>query len=59
MSTKSTRNDEIFVNVSAFCVDSVDVESNSALTQLTGSLTPGRLSVQKMNQTKTGKHNYL
>ncbi len=43
-STESTRNDEIFVNVGAFCVDSVDVESHSALTQLTWSLTPRWLS---------------
>jgi hypothetical protein len=38
-STEPTRNDEIFVNVGAFCVNSVDVESHSALTQLTWSLT--------------------
>ncbi len=34
-STESTRNDEIFLNVGAFCIGSVDVESHSALTQLT------------------------
>jgi hypothetical protein len=39
MSTESTRNDKIFVNVGVFCVDSVDVESHSALTQLTWNLT--------------------
>ncbi len=39
-STKSTRNDEIFVNVGAFCINLVDMESHSALTQLKGSLTP-------------------
>ncbi len=44
MSTESTRNDEILVNVSAFCIDSVDVESHSVLTQLTWSLTPRWLS---------------
>jgi hypothetical protein len=38
MSTESTQNDEIFVNAGSFCVDSVDVESHSALTQLMGSL---------------------
>ncbi len=36
MTTESTWNDEIFVNVGAFCVDSVDVESHFALAQLTG-----------------------
>ncbi len=36
----STRNDEIFVNVGASCIDSVDVEFDSALIQLTKSLTP-------------------
>jgi hypothetical protein len=35
-STESTRNDEIFVNVGAFCIDSVDVEFYSVLTQLHG-----------------------
>jgi hypothetical protein len=35
-STESTLNDEIFVNVGVFCVGSVDVESHSALTQVTG-----------------------
>jgi hypothetical protein len=35
---------KIFVNVGAFCVDSVDVESHSVLTQLTWSLTPRWLS---------------
>ncbi len=39
-STDSTQNDEIFVNVGAFCTDSVHVESHSELTQLTGSHTP-------------------
>jgi hypothetical protein len=38
MSTESIQNDEIFINVDAFCVDSVDVESHIALTQLTKSL---------------------
>jgi hypothetical protein len=51
MSTESTWNDKIFVNVSVFCVDSVDVESHSALTQLTESLTLHRLSVNEMNET--------
>ncbi len=37
-STESTRNDKIFINVGVFCVDSVDMESHSALTQLTWSL---------------------
>ncbi len=45
-STESTRNDEIFINVGAFCVDSVDMESHSALTQLTVSLTLCRLRVR-------------
>ncbi len=45
-STESTRNDEIFVNVGAFWVDSVDVESHSGLTQLTWSLTLHWLSWQ-------------
>ncbi len=58
-STESTRNDEIFVNVCAFCVDSVDVESLSALTQLMVSLTLRWLHVRKMNQAKTGIHNKL
>ncbi len=39
-STESTRNDKIFVNVGVFCVDSVNVDSHSALTQLMWSLTP-------------------
>ncbi len=47
-STESTRNDKIFVNVGVFCVDSVDVESNSALTQLTWSLTPLWLSWRRV-----------
>jgi hypothetical protein len=38
-SFESTQNDKIFVKVGIFCVDSVDVESNSALTQLMWSLT--------------------
>jgi hypothetical protein len=69
-STESTQNNEIFVNVGAFCidsvnveshsgVDSVDMESHSALTQLTGSLNPCQLILQKMNQAKTGIHNQL
>jgi hypothetical protein len=45
-STESTRNDEILVNVGAFCIDSVDVESHSALTMLMWSLTPRWLSWQ-------------
>ncbi len=40
-------------------VDSVDMESHSALTQLIGNLTPRQLSVQKMNRAKTGIHNQL
>jgi hypothetical protein len=31
--TESMQNDEIFINVGAFCVDSVDMESYSASTQ--------------------------
>jgi hypothetical protein len=42
--TESTRKDEIFVNTGAFRVDSVDVESHSALTQLTWNPTPPWLS---------------
>ncbi len=45
-STESTQNDEIFVSVGAFCIDSVDMESHSELTQLTCSLTPRWLSWQ-------------
>jgi hypothetical protein len=56
MSTESTRNDKIFVNVGVFCVDSVDVESHSALTQLTKSLTPRWLSVREWNNPK---HAYI
>jgi hypothetical protein len=59
MSTESTRNGEVFVNVGAFCVDSVDVESHSTLTQLKWSLTLCWISVLKMNQAKTGIHNQL
>jgi hypothetical protein len=59
MSTKSTRNVKNFVNVGVFCVDSVDVESHSELTQLTESLIPRRLRVREMNQAKTGTHNQL
>jgi hypothetical protein len=59
MSTESTQNDKIFVNVGVFCVDSVDVEFHSALTQLTESLTPHRLIVREMNQAKTGIHSQL
>jgi hypothetical protein len=59
MSTESMPHDEIFVNAGAFSVDSVDVESHFALTQLMGSLTPRQLSVRKMNQAKTGTHNQL
>ncbi len=58
-STESMWNDEIFVNVGVFCVDSVDAESHSALTQLTKSLTSCRLSVREMNQAETGIHNQL
>jgi hypothetical protein len=43
-STESMWNDNIFVNFGVFCADSVDVESQSALTQLTESLTPRWLS---------------
>ncbi len=46
--TESTRNDKIFVNVGVFCVDSVDVESHPALTQLTRSLAPHWLSWQRV-----------
>jgi hypothetical protein len=59
MSTESMWNDKIFVNVCVFCVDSVGVESHSALTQLTESLTPGRLSVREMNQAKKAIYNQL
>jgi hypothetical protein len=45
-STESTRNDEIFITVGAFCVDSVGMETHSALTQLTWNLTPHWLSWQ-------------
>jgi hypothetical protein len=48
MSTESTRNDKIFVNVGVFCVDSVDMESHSTLTQLTWSLTPRWLSWRRV-----------
>ncbi len=48
MSTESTQNDKIFVNVGVFCVDSVDVESHSTLTQLTWSLTPRLLSWRRV-----------
>jgi hypothetical protein len=47
-STESTRNDKIFVNVGVFCVNSVDVESHSTLTQLTWSLTPCLLSWRRI-----------
>ncbi len=47
-STESTRNDKIFVNVGVFCVDSVDVQSHSALTQLTWSLAPRWLSWRRV-----------
>ncbi len=47
-STESTRNDKIFVNVGVFCVDSVDVESHSALIQLTWSLAPCWLSWRRV-----------
>ncbi len=40
-------------------VDSVDMLSRSALTQLMGSPTPRRLSVRKMNQTRIGMHTKL
>ncbi len=53
MSTESTQNDKIVVNVGVFYIESVDVESHSALTQLTESLTLHRLSVREMNQAKT------
>ncbi len=49
-STESTRNEEIFLNVGAFCVDLVDMYC---------SLTPHPLSVRKMNQAKTGTYNQL
>ncbi len=47
-STEST-NDEIFVNVGAFCIDSVDIESHSTLTQLMWSLTPHWLSLGEVS----------
>ncbi len=47
-STESTRNDKIFVNVCVLCVDSVDMEAHSALTQLTWSLIPRWLSWQRI-----------
>ncbi len=47
-STESTRNDKIFVNVGVFRVDSVDMKSHSALTQLTLSLIPRWLSWQRV-----------
>ncbi len=47
-STESTRNDKIFVNVGVFCVDSLDVESHSALTQLSWSLIPRWLSWRRV-----------
>ncbi len=47
-STESTWNDKIFVNVGVFCVDSVDLESHSALTQLTWSLNPRWLSWRRV-----------
>ncbi len=47
-STESTRNDKIFVNVGVLCVDSVDVESHSALTQLTWSLAQRWLSWRRV-----------
>jgi hypothetical protein len=48
MSTESTRNDKIFVNVSVFWVDSVYTKSHSTLTQLTWSLIPGWLSWRRV-----------
>ncbi len=48
MSTESTQNDKIFVNVGVFCVDSVDVESHSALTILMWSLAPRWLSWRRV-----------
>jgi hypothetical protein len=69
MSTESTWNVEIFANFGEFRVDSVDVESHSALaqatwslsvlTEFTGSLTPHRISVHKMNKAITGIHTHL
>jgi hypothetical protein len=47
-STESMRNDNIFVIVSVFCVDSVDVESHTALTQLMWSLIPRWLSWRRV-----------
>ncbi len=47
-STESTQNDKIFINIGVFCVDSVDVEFHSALTQCKGD-----------NQAKAGTHNQL
>ncbi len=52
-STELTRNDEIFLNVGAFCADTVDVESHSELTQLTWSLTPRWLSWQGSENDKS------
>jgi hypothetical protein len=34
MSTESKRNDEIFVNVGAFCIDLIDLESHSVLMEM-------------------------
>jgi hypothetical protein len=47
-SIESMQNDKIFVNVGVFCVDSVDVESPSSLTQLTWSLSVRWLSWQRV-----------
>jgi hypothetical protein len=49
----------IQLTLSSLRINSVDVESHSALTQLTESLTPRRLSVREMNQVKTGILNQL
>ncbi len=51
MSTESMQNDEIFVNVGAFCIGSVAVEAHSSLTHLGGSLTPRWLSWQGVSLT--------
>ncbi len=40
-------------------VDSVHMEFQSALTQLMGSLTPRRFSMQKMNEAKAGIQKHL
>ncbi len=57
-SAESIWNDETFVNMGAFRIDSANVESHSELTQLTESLTLHRLSVRKMKKAYAGIHNH-